>query len=163
MCLFELEFCLDICPGVGLLDMAYIRGPYWQEKSLWCVYVSPLSDLHALSPSCPDLPVIIPHSPKLPSLQAFRIEGSLSTSLLSVTSSKSGIGGAGPVTGMGIAWMASHPFALSTPRLHKGPCACVSLLCSKYSPAGAPKSHIYCQCLVFAAYFPILKCKVCSI
>ena len=20
MCLFELEFCLDICPGVGLLD-----------------------------------------------------------------------------------------------------------------------------------------------
>lgn len=53
-----------------------------------------------------------------------------------------------------------HPFSLSTPRLHKVPCSCVSLLCSKYSPADAPNPCIYCQRLVFAADFLILKCKV---
>lgn len=65
-----------------------------------------------------------------------------------------------PATRMGSSWMASHPFPQSTPRLYKAPGNGVSLLPSKYGPADPPKPHIYCQCLVFAAYFPVLKCKV---
>lgn len=36
----------------------------------------------------------------------------------------------------------------------------MNLLHDKYSPADTANPHIYCQSLVFAAYFPILKCKV---
>jgi len=43
MYLFELEFCLDICPGVGLLDhMVILFLAFWGTSILFSVAVAPI-------------------------------------------------------------------------------------------------------------------------